>query len=62
MDHAKFCLATQGWSTPVCVKPCLLLRQATALKQEEDHVRAGRAMALRGGHAWRSAEQADKPK
>src|SRR5262249_12326926 len=50
MNHAKFCLATQGWSTPVCVKPCLLLRRATASKQEEDHVRAMRAMALRGEH------------
>jgi hypothetical protein len=48
MDHAKFCTATQGWSTPESVKPFALLRRRFLNKQEEDHVQAVHAMLLRG--------------
>jgi hypothetical protein len=48
MDHAKFCLATQGWSTPEWVELCALLRRCFFNQQEEDHGRCFHAMLLRG--------------
>jgi hypothetical protein len=47
MDHAKFCPATQGWSTPEWVNPFLLLRRRSLAKQEQDHGHDNRAMPLR---------------
>src|SRR6476646_1480073 len=47
MNHAKFCPATQGWSTPEWVNPFLLLRRRSLAKQEQDHGHESRAMPLR---------------
>jgi len=47
MDHAKFCIATQDWSTPETGEDFVFLRRAANSKQEEDHGRCRRAMALR---------------
>jgi hypothetical protein len=47
MDHAKFCPATQGWSTLECMEPFALLRRCALTKQEEDHARPIGAMPLR---------------
>jgi hypothetical protein len=47
MDHAKFCPATQGWSTPELVEPIALLRRRLLTKQEEDHAPPLGAMPLR---------------
>jgi hypothetical protein len=55
MNHAKFCLATQAWSTPEWSKPCALLRRRFLTKQEEDHAMAFRAIPLRRGPAAKSA-------
>jgi len=47
MDIAKFCPATQGWSTHESMEPDLLLRRLRPSKQEGDHAPPARAMALR---------------
>jgi hypothetical protein len=47
MDIAKFCPATQGWSTHESREPELLLRVPDLAKQEGDHAPPPRAMALR---------------
>jgi hypothetical protein len=48
MDNAKFCLATQGWSTPEFIGPLALLRRRRLTKQEEDHALASCATRLLG--------------
>jgi hypothetical protein len=54
MDHAKFCTATQGWSTLELNQSDLLLRHVFQTKQEQDHGRVFHAMPLRGGRARKS--------
>jgi len=48
MDHAKFCTVTQAMVHAGMAKPFDLLRRCFLNKQEEDHVGARHAMALRG--------------
>jgi hypothetical protein len=47
MNHAKFCPAIQGRSTPESLKPFALLPRCLPGKQEEDHAGRADAMALR---------------
>jgi hypothetical protein len=47
MDHAKFCLAAQGWSTPESVKSFLLLRLGSLTQQEHEYPEHIGATALR---------------
>jgi hypothetical protein len=48
MDHAKFCTATQGWSTVESIQSDHLLRPGFLNKQEGDHGQPARAIPLRG--------------
>jgi hypothetical protein len=46
MDHAKFCPATQGRSTPESCSGVVLLRRRIAVEQQADHGARGGATAL----------------
>jgi len=46
MDIAKFCPATQGWSTHESTEPDLLLRRLHPTKQEGDHAALGPRNAI----------------
>jgi hypothetical protein len=55
MDHAKFCTATQGWSTVESIQSDHLLRRGFLNKQEGDHEQPARAIPLRGTAGRKSA-------